>query len=265
MANYDLLGNIAVVKFPKNTKKKEKLEQARELLLIPSVKTVLEKTDKVKGKLRTIKTKHIAGKKNLVAEYAESGCKFRFKVDSCYFSPRLSNERIEVARMIKKNDRVLVMFSGVGPFSIVIAKLIRPKKVVSIELGKECCKYARENVRLNKVADIVEVIRGDVKKVIKKRGLSVKGNWVPLQFDVIVMPRPNLKETFLREAFLASRKYTKIIYYGFAGESEKEKMLNDILKEAKKLKRKIRILGVDEAGDIAPYEHRYRIRILVEN
>jgi tRNA (guanine37-N1)-methyltransferase len=265
MANYDLLGNIAIVKFPKGAKKREKLEQARELLMIPSVKTVLEKLDKVKGRLRTIKTRYIAGKRNLIAEYRESECRFRFNVETCYFSPRLSNERIEVARMIKKTDNVLVMFSGVGPFSIVIAKLVKPKRVLSIELGKECCKYAKENVRLNKVADIVEVIQGDVKKVVKKGGLIVKGNLVPLQFDVIVMPRPNLKETFLKEAFNVAKKGTKIIYYGFSPESEKEKMLENLLKEAKKLKRKIKILSIEEAGDIAPHEHRYRIEILVEN
>jgi len=258
MANYDLLGNIAIVKFPKGAKKREKLEQARELLMIPSVKTVLEKLDKVKGRLRTIKTRYIAGKRNLIAEYRESECRFRFNVETCYFSPRLSNERIEVARMIKKTDNVLVMFSGVGPFSIVIAKLVRPKRVLSIELGKECCKYAKENVRLNKVADIVEVIQGDVKKVVKKGGLKEK-------FDVIVMPRPNLKETFLKEAFAAAKKGAKIIYYGFSPESEKEKMLENLLKEAKKLKRNINILSIEEAGDIAPYEHRYRIEILVLN
>ena len=32
---------------------------------------------------------HILGEKNKVAEYNESGCRFRFNVESCYFSPIL--------------------------------------------------------------------------------------------------------------------------------------------------------------------------------
>ncbi len=256
MANYDILGNIAIVKFPDETTKEEKLKKAEELLKIPSVKTVLEKTEKVSGRLRTIKTRFLVGEKNLVADYRESNCRFRFNVETCYFSPRLSNERLEVAKMIKKlkNPSVLVMFAGVGPFSIVISKYAKTKKVVSVELGKECCKYARENMGLNKIYSDSEIIQGDVNKIISKLGEK---------FDVIVMPRPNLKDTFLKSALSAAKKGTLIIYYGFCAESKKDEMLKWLEKEAKKCKRKIKILKVKEAGDIAPYEHRYRIEIKV--
>ena len=44
-----------------------------------------------------------------------------------------------------------------------------------------------------------------------------------------------------------------------------KKLVELLEKEAKKLKRKIEILRVLEAGDIAPYEHRYRIEIYVKN
>jgi tRNA (guanine37-N1)-methyltransferase len=256
MANYDILGNIAIVKFPDKTLKSEKLKKAKELLKIPTIKTVLEKADKVHGRLRTINTNFIAGKKTLVADYKESGCRFKLKVDSCYFSPRLSHERLEVAKMIKKNQKVLVMFAGVAPFSIVIAKNAKPREVISIELGKDCAKYAHENIILNRVPDIVEHIQGDVKKIIPK---------LKEKFDVIVMPRPNLRETFISDALKVSRKGTKIIYYGFSPESKRQEMTDSLEKEAGKLKRKIKITKIVEAGDIAPYEHRYRIEIIVEN
>jgi tRNA G37 N-methylase Trm5 len=153
------------------------------------------------------------------------------------------------------------MFSGVSPFSIVIAKKCRKKinKITSIELGKECCKFAAENVKMNKVFDIVKVIPGDVKKVMPKILKANKMN----KFDFVIMARPNLKETFLREGFMACRKKAIIIYYGFCAEKELESMLADIHKEAKEHKKKIKIINVKEAGDIAPYEHRYRIEIRV--
>ena len=257
MANYDILGDVAILKFHDKAGKKEKLAKAQEIISqYKSVKTVLEKTDKVSGRLRTIKTHFLLGKNTLIAHYVESGCKFNLKVDSCYFSPRLAHERLEIAKMIKKNSSVLVMFSGVAPFPIVIAKNAKPRKIVSIELGKDCEKYALENIEMNKVADVVKHIQGDVKRIIPK---------LKEKFDVVVMPRPNLKETFLSDALKVSKKNTSIIYYGFCAETKLVKMLDDLHKQAKKLRRKIKITDVKEAGDIAPYEHRYRIEIKVLN
>ncbi len=260
MANYDIIGNIAIIKFPENLKKEEKIKQAKELLeRMPSLKTIVEKIDKVRGRLRTIKTHFLLGEKNLEALYKENNCIFKFNIENCYFSPRLARERLDIANIIKKNKknaRVLVMFAGVAPFSIVIAKHSNPKKVTSIELGKDCCSYARKNIILNKVENISEILQGDVKKIIPK--LSKE------KFDFIIMARPNLKNTFLKETLTLSKKGTKIIYYGFSSEDNKDKMLSQLLKESRKVKKKIKIQNVKVAGDIAPYEHRYRIEIIVD-
>ena len=192
----------------------------------------------------------------MIAEYIENNCKFKFNVETCYFSSRLSNERKEIYKQVKKNERVLVMFAGVGPFSITIAKNSKANEVYSLELGRECSKYAKENVKLNKLKNM-HVIQGDVKKVVRKRGLSVKGNLVPLQFDRIVMPRPQLKDTFLQYAFEVIKKNGIINYYGFS--KDKNDVVNDIKSDAKKAKKKIRIIRVKKAGELAPYKFRWRV------
>ena len=232
----------------------------------PSVETVLEKASNVKGRLRTIKVKHIAGKKNLISEHRENNCVFKFNVETCYFSPRLANERQTIAEKIKRDDKVLVMFAGVGVFPIVIYKNSKPRKVVGVELGRDCVKYFKENLKLNKIPEErIDAIQGDVKKKITKGGLMVKGNLVPLQFDVVVMARPNLKESFLKWGLLASKKGTKLIYYGFCRSNELDEMVKGLEKEAKKLKRKIKIGNIVKAGEIAPFKHRWRIEISVLN
>ena len=251
MASYDILGNIAIIK-GEGKSKAQKLKQAKVLLKRPCVKSVLEKIGNVRGRLRTINVKHIAGEKNLIVKHRENGCVFKFNVKSCYFSPRLSNERKEIAGKVKKKDKVLVMFAGVGVYPIVIYKHAKPKEVVGIEIGKECCKYFEENLRLNKMKDRIEIIQGDVKKKMPKK-----------KFDVVVMPRPNLKESFLREGFSACKKGTRIFYYCFGGEEGKRKMIEDIKAEAKKFMRKIKIMKVKKAGEIAPYKFRYRVEIKV--
>jgi tRNA (guanine37-N1)-methyltransferase len=213
---------------------------------------VVEKADRIKGRLRTAKMDYLAGEKRKDTLYKENGCRFRLNVQTCYFSSRLSEERKLVAGKIEKKDRVLVMFAGVAPFSIVIAKFSGCKEVVSVELGRECSKYAIENVKINKLEN-VKVIQGDVKK--KLLGLG--------KFDKIIMARPNLKETFLKYALDVSKKGTIIYYYGFYHVDEKEKMVEKLKEEAKELGKKIIINEIVKAGDIAPYKFRWRIEIKV--
>ena len=126
--SYDVLGSVAVVRFPLDFKKTEKKKFAEQLLKKQkAIKTVLEKQGKIKGRLRKISTRYIAGEKTKEVLYRENNCVFRFNIDKTYFSPRLSNERKEIAEQIKKGEEVLVMFAGVAPLSIVIAKNYKAK------------------------------------------------------------------------------------------------------------------------------------------
>lgn len=283
----DVFGNIAILKFERNVKQSQKKRVAEKFLKDhKQVRTILEKVEKFSGRLRTHKTKHIAGEKTKEALYRENGCVFRFNVDTCYFSGRLSEERKEIAEMVKGNEDVLVMFGGAGPFVIVIAKNSRAGRVVSVELGRECTKYAKINVKRNKLEGKVEIIGGDVRKVLPK----MKG-----KFDRIVMSRPNLSDSFLDVAFPLVKKGGVIHYYGFSGklqENVRDGKINSkkpdvklsrnssydnnrlvkkdiqelrelIVSEAKKARKKIKILRVKKAGDIGPYRFRYRVDLKV--
>jgi len=275
-ASFDILGNIALVKFQYDVASKEKKKFAEKLLKEQrSIKTVLEKVGKFKGRLRKQTTRYIAGEKTKEALYKENGCVFRFNVDTCYFSPRLSNERYEISQKIKNGDEVLVMFAGVAPYSVVIAKNSKAGKVYSNEINREANKYAQLNIELNKLKGKVILLPGDIKRVVKKlkylshqpvpkKAANARKNFdvtlnIPKYFDVIVMPRPQLKDSFLKEAFLLSKKDTMIFYYDFCKEEEIQNVIEKIQAEARKAKKKIRILKTKKAGEIAPY--RYRIRV----
>jgi tRNA (guanine37-N1)-methyltransferase len=197
-----------------------------------------------------LSTEFIAGEKTKEVLYRENNCVFRFNIDETYFSPRLSNERKEVASKIKKGEEVLVMFAGVAPFSIVIAKNSQAKKIYSNELNRQANKYAELNISLNKLKDKIELISGDANKIHEK---------IKKKFDVIVMPRPQLKDSFLKEAFLLSKKGTRIYYYDFCKEEDINLIVEKVKTEAKIARKKIKILEVKKAGEIAPYKVRLRI------
>ena len=283
--SFDLLGNIAIVNFLKGAKQVEKKKFAQKILEEnKSIKTVLEKSGKFSGRLRKMKTKFVAGEKTKEVLYKENGCVFRFNIDSTYFSPRLSNERKEIASKIKKDDVVLVMFAGVGPYSIVIAKNSKCEKVYSNEINREANKYAKLNIELNGLKNKIELLPGDIKRVAKKlcdgdlrfsseaikkiaqpcrEGRLSEGNRRCPRFDVIVMPRPQLKESFLKEAFDLSKKGTKIFYYDFCKIGEEKNIVDKIKQEAKRNKKNVKILRIKKAGEIAPFKIRLRVDFVV--
>ncbi|MFH1802875.1 MAG: methyltransferase [archaeon] len=250
MAHYDIIGNVAIVKFKKEEKLRDKKRYAEKFLKErKAVRTVLEE-DKFKGRLRTKRPKHIAGERTKEALYKENGCLFRLNVDTCYFSPRLSTERLELASKVKKNEDVLVMFGGVAPYAVVIARHSKAKKIVSVEISRECNKYAKENVKRNKLEN-VEIVQGDVRKKVSGK------------YDRVIMAPLNLKSTFFDVGFKAVKKGGFLHCYGFYPEEEKDDFVELIEAEAKKAGRKIKVLGVKKAGEVGTKKYRFRCDIKI--
>lgn len=257
---FSVLGNVSVVNFPDEYKVKDKKEFAQSILSRnPSIKTVIEKTGKFHGRLRKMETKHVLGEKTKEVLYKENGCVFRFDIDETYFSPRLSGERKEISELVKKKDEVLVLFAGVGPFSIVIAKNAKCKRLVSNELNRKANVYGKLNIERNKLTSVVELANGDAKKVCEKLRLAKE------KFDVVCMPRPQLKDSFLEDAFKVIKKGGRIYYYDFCPVDEIDLKVEMVKDEAKKAKKKIKILKIKEAGAIAPGKARIRVDFKVLN
>ncbi len=246
---FDIVGNIAIVNLPSALKRKGKVIGA-ELLKLKHIQTVINKVGEVKGKLRKASYKIIAGQKTFETIHKESGCRFRLDISKTYFSPRLAADRLDIAKKVRKGERVLVMFAGVAPYAIVIAKNSKAKEIYAIELNKAAAKYGQENIKLNKVS--VNFIQGDVEKVVPKLKKE--------KFDRIVMPRPQLRETFLKEAFMLAKKGTVMYFHDFLREEEIPFVTEGRIRGAAyRAKKKVKILRWKKIGEVAPYKYRVRI------
>jgi len=170
-------------------------------------------------------------------------------VEKCYFSPRLSNERLRITKQIKPKEKVLVMFSGVAPYPIVIARNTKIKKIICVELNPIAHKFALENLKLNKVEDAINLYKGNVAEVVPKLG----------KFDRILMPLPKSADHFLPTALKASKKDTKIHFYCFSSEEDLKYFKDLIKKECSKARKKCRILRAVKAGSHKPRVYRYCI------
>jgi len=235
MASFDQIGTIAVFN-GKITK-----EEAKKILS-KNIKTVGYKSKSYSGKLRLPKVKILAGEKTKETIHKENKCLFKLNIEKCYFSVRSGTERLRIAKDVKKDEDVLVMFSGIAPFPLVIEKNSNPKEIYAIELNRKCHKYAKENLILNKSKKI-KLFRGDVKKVLPN--LNKK-------FDRILMPLPKDSENYLDLALNYIKKNGIINFYTFGQEKEIKELKNKILKHSKKIK----IKKVVKCGHYAPYTFR---------
>ena len=249
---FDIVGEIAILHLPLELKKRERMI-GEELLKLKQVKTVVNKVGKFSDRLRKASYKVIAGHKSLETAHNESGCRIKLDISKVYFSPRLSADRLEIAKQVKKGEKILVLFAGVLPYALVIAKNSKASEILANELNKDAAKYAYENIKVNKLSNL-HFLQGDAKKVA---GLLAKRKQ---KFDRIVMPRPQLKETFLAQAFSVAKKGCVAHFHDFLHEEEiPAAAINRIGVEAKKAKRKIKILGWKKIGELAP--HKFRVRI----
>jgi tRNA (guanine37-N1)-methyltransferase len=209
----DVVGDIAIVRLDEFSSG-EKRRVARALLeAMKNVKVVMEQQGAIEGEYRLRKLVHLAGERRTLTTHKENGCAFRVDVARCYFSPRLSTERLRVAEEVKPGERVLNMFAGVGPFSILIAKRAEAR-VTSCELNGYAAELHEENNRLNKVEGLVTVIRADAEDL---------PSILKTKFARIIMPLPSDANRYLPTALKLGKKGATIHYYRhLLGENEEE-------------------------------------------
>lgn len=199
----DVIGDIAILRLA-GMNESVKREVATALLRnISNVRGVFEQEGGVEGEYRLRKLNHLAGENRLTTTHQENGCVYKVDLAQCYFSPRLSTERLRIAESVAPEEAVLNMFAGVGPFSIPISKK-RKAKVTSCELNKAACRFHEENNRLNKVAGLIRVINANAAELPGILGCK---------FDRVLMPHPTRSNEFFPAALALSKRGARIHYY----------------------------------------------------
>ena len=257
--SFDVIGRVAVIEIPFDIEKHEEIIGEAVLEVNKQVKTVCKKVGEHKGVFRIQELKIIAGEDNTETEYVEHGCRMQMDVTETYFSPRLSTERLRIASQVQENEAVGVLFAGIGPFALVIAKLQpKTKKIYAVELNQEAYKWMVKNIALNKVAERIEPIWGDVNDVVPSRleGLC----------DRVVMALPKGGEDFLEISMKALKPEGGVIHF-YSFEPEEDLFRNPIKKieaAADKLGKKITVLDKKKVRAHAPYVYQVVIDAKIE-
>ncbi len=256
---YDLIGSretgaVAIVEVPEG---QDPLEIAREVASRHKhVKAVLVKLGPREGEERLRKYQLVLGDEDTEVIHREHGYRLKLDPRRVYFSPREATDRADVASHVKPGERVLVMFAGVGPYAVAIAKF-QPEveEVVGVEINPDAVRYFRENIELNRLEGKVRAVLGDVREVCP----SMFG-----RFDRVVMPLPKGAYQFLDLAIRCLKPEGGWIhFYYWGGEDAPERAAELVSKVAESLDRRARVVGWRKVGSYSPRVWRYRVDIRV--
>ena len=233
--SYDTVGDIAVIRVPEPLKERSKIIAEAVMQTHKRIKSVWRQASPVTGDFRLRGLEFVLGQRKTETFHKEHGCIFKVDLEKCYFSPRLSHERMRIARQVQPDEVVLNMFAGVGCYSIVIAKHSKPEKIVSIDINPFAIQFMQENIKLNKIEEKVVPVQEDAKKVIEERLQNAA--------DRVLMPLPEKAYEYLDYALLALKPTGgRIHYYDFEHAKKGE---NPIEKIESKVSEKLQMLGVN--------------------
>ncbi|WP_163328318.1 class I SAM-dependent rRNA methyltransferase [Desulfurobacterium thermolithotrophum] len=118
----------------------------------------------------------------------ENGIKFNVQIiggqKTGYFLDQRENKLLFAKEFVKEGDRVLDAFCHLGGFGIHAAVIGKAKEVVAVDSSQLALDLAKENAKLNGVADKFQFVKGDAFKVLKR--MQQEGE----KFDSIVIDPP---------------------------------------------------------------------------
>ena len=149
-----LIGDILVVH-----KKPDNME---ELLELPYINNVVQ-IKSIHGQKREPEVKILYGDTTETI-HRENYCFYKIDVAKIMWSKGNTGERMRISKLPSEDEVIIDMFAGIGYFTIPMAVHSKPAHIYSIEINPVSYNFLCENIRLNKVEDIVTPILGDCNK-----------------------------------------------------------------------------------------------------
>jgi tRNA wybutosine-synthesizing protein 2 len=189
---FERIGHIAIISLPSGLLHRTQ-DVTEALLNIKGVRTVALREGTISGRERRPNLRVVAGDPSTETLHRENGCAFKLDVAKVMFSSGNLYERGRLPKLIGEGEVVVDLFAGVGQFSIPIARHAGPGKVYAAELNPVAYGYLCENIRINRVGQVVKPLLGDCMEVAP-RGvadrvimglLHVTEQYLPLALEVL--------------------------------------------------------------------------------
>lgn len=192
VGSYDVVGDIAIIIVPEAVQHQERLIAEALLAGNARIKVVAKRAGHYGGEFRTIPLTILAGEQRKETQVTESGVRLRVNPEAVYYSVRSGHERRRIASLVGEDEEVLVLFSGIAPYPLIISRFSRARTIVGLEKNPRAHEYALQNLDLNRKLTNIELFLGDAGELPARCAAR--------RFDRVVMPLPTMAAAFLPPA-----------------------------------------------------------------
>ncbi|MDR0198276.1 MAG: class I SAM-dependent methyltransferase family protein [Methanomassiliicoccaceae archaeon] len=250
--SYDVIGDLAVVRFPDELVPYAPSVGDALLRTQPSLRAVMMDAG-VKGEMRIRDVRMIAGPGTSETKHREFGVTMIVDPEKAYFNPRLSAERMRIASLVNDNEVIIDMFAGVAPFPLVISKHSGPSVIYSIDVNEDAVELMGRNIKLNKANNIVAIC-GDSSTII---------NELP-SADRIIMNLPHIADSFLPAALSNLKAGGTAHLHMIMERASSEAAVSELIGNMKGLGHRIRVGRMAELKTYSPTMSVYVLDIVKE-
>ena len=140
-------------------------------------------TGRISGEMRQPAVRLAYGEPGITI-HKENGIYYCFDPERVMFSPGNVNERIAAAGLASPGSTIFDMFSGIGYFSLPIAKYSGVAKIYCTHINLDSIKFLEQSARMNGVSHLIHGINADCRdfEPDEKIDLALMGNFRSLEY-----------------------------------------------------------------------------------
>ena len=254
VGSFDLIGDIAITIIPPELEEYETLVGETILKMNRRIKVVAKRGGHHSGEYRLLPLTVIAGENRKETVCSEYGNKLIVNPEQAYFSIRSGSERKRIAEQVQDHELILVMFSGVAPYPVMISRHSPAEHITGIESNPDAHFLAVRNVEINKIRNIT-LLKGDVKETIET---------LTNQFDRVIMPLPHKAISFLPLALRVLKPQGTIHLYSFQEKKQEIECLPELTGICRTFNRMLVDASLFFCGHPSPSQYRVCIDVRVE-
>lgn len=243
----EIVGDIAILSFSESIPELERTIADTLLQANSKIRLVAKQKGGHGGEFRTAELEILGGTGGLSTVHKEYGVQLQVNLREAYFSPRSNTERYRIAEQVREGERILVMFSGIGPLALMLGFHANALEIIGIEKNSGAHQYALKNLEINKKIENVSFLQGDVRQVMP--GLDGK-------FNRIAMPLPLTGEMFLPLALERLGERGVLHYYSFQELGDFTAAAHAVDKACRVAGRKLMHAEIVRCGHVGPKKYR---------
>lgn len=252
--SYDIIGDIAIIIIPPPLSHREETIARAILDTNKNIKVVARRDGRYQGDFRTLNLKIIGGESRKETIHREFGIRLCLNPEQVYFSVRSATERKRIASLVHPQENVLVMFSGIAPYPLYIARFSEAASITGVEMNPAAHRYAEKNLVLNKISGKIDLHLGDVREVCPR---------LCRQFDRVVMPLPTAGFTYVPIALSCLKNSGKMHFYTIQSTGTINKTMNSLRHLSETNGRRLSDAQTTACGHTGPNDYRYCIDAVI--